>query len=85
MQDDTSTSLAEILDEWMNLRDELDISTNWGTNLSGPCKFKDEVGYFIFFWSSNLVTRFTHIMYGEVENPGFELQFLHKLSLVATN
>jgi len=34
-----------------------------------------------FFLSGSLVTRFTHIMYGEVGNPGFEPQPLHIISL----
>jgi hypothetical protein len=39
----------------------------------------------LFFWSNSLVARFTHIMCGEVGNPMFEPQSLHKLSLIATN
>jgi len=38
-----------------------------------------------FFLSSNLVTRFTRIMCGEVGNPRFKPHSLLTLSLVATN
>ncbi|AES64411.1 hypothetical protein MTR_2g025110 [Medicago truncatula] len=34
-------------------------------------------------WADN--HRFTHIIYGEVGNPGYEPQPIHKLFLIATN